>query len=492
MSYWGSSAPICSGLHWVSSQRKLLLLRAFLGGLVGRSLRTRVVNVCVAVTFLGLAACGVVDQYSDRAVVYNLQAERAQEQALLLNVVRASLRRPMQFTGLQTITGTASSSSSISTGDILTKQTPYISLFNLTPANSSTALSRITTQTLGATSTMSGGPTFTVPVLDTQEFYRGFLNPVSGQLLDLYIQYGYPRDVLFNVMIEKIIIKRSDDGCRVEVHTPDCELTIRNYAPEDVSLELFQSVIGYLIRLGLRTEPIVELPKDHKKSSQDATPDEKTFGFCFAPRDAVAYQHINRHVLCGHPAVPLQLNTSEIGRRSITTGVPLPKTFIDKLYAKSIEPRLGKDVHANGYRSLRAFGGKNVSISFNTRSIEGILYYLGEVVRRASHPEPGQSTRPVQVRVGPHQNPFPIDTCPFENNEGSSEGYRCTDLFVIEEGVFDSKGISVDYQGVRYSISANTQTSWTMPVFDIVKQLQAVNTSAKQLPATNLISVLSN
>jgi hypothetical protein len=31
-----------------------------------------------------------------------------------------------------------------------------------------------------------------------------------------------------------------------------------------------------------------------------------------------------------------------------------------------------------------------------------------------------------------------------------------------------------------------------MPVFDIVKQLQAVNTSAKQLPASNLISVLSN
>ena len=61
----------------------------------------------VASVFFCLTACAVVDQYSGRAVVYNLQAEQAQEQALLLNVVRASLRRPMQFTGLQSITGTA-------------------------------------------------------------------------------------------------------------------------------------------------------------------------------------------------------------------------------------------------------------------------------------------------------------------------------------------------------------------------------------------------
>jgi hypothetical protein len=184
------------------------------------------------------------------------------------------------------------------------------------------------------------------------------------------------------------------------------------------------------------------------------------------------------------------LKASEIGRKSLISGVPIPKEFINELYADTIEPRLSSgDVHANGYRKLRSFGGKNVSISFNTRSIEGILYYLGEIVRRSNHPESGQSSKPVQVRVGPPQNPFPKQSCPFEV---TSDGYRCTDLFVVEEGISDPKGISVDYQGTQYSISSNTSSSWTMPVFDIVKQLQAVNTSAKQLPASNLISVLSN
>jgi len=267
-------------------------------------------------------------------------------------------------------------------------------------------------------------------------------------------------------------------------------MTIRNYAPEDVSLELFQRIIGYLIRLGLSTEPIIEVASKQKGPTEaKAAPEVRSFGFCFAPRDASVYRLINRHVLCGHPAAGLQLKASEIGRKSIISGVPLPKDFVNKLYADTIEPRLSNDVHAEGFRNIRAFAGKNVSISFNTRSIEGILYYLGEVVRRSSHPESGQSSHHVQVRVGPPQNPFPVQSCPFE---GTVDGYRCTDLFVIEEGASDPKGISVDYEGGHYTISSDAGSSWTMPVFDIVKQLQAVNTSAKQLPASNLISVLSN
>jgi hypothetical protein len=458
---------------------------------VRKLLRRVAGKACIfAPVFFCFTACAVVDQYSGRAVVYNLQAEQAQEQALLLNVVRASLRRPMQFTGLQSITGTASASGSLTGGAANTVQKPLISLFGLGPPSSSTLVASIVASNLSGTASMSGGPTFSVPVLDTQEFYQGFLNPVSGQLFDLYLQFGYPRDVLFNLMIEKMIIKRLDGPCRAEVHTPECEVTIRNYAPEDVSLRLFQSMIGYLIRMGLSTEPIVEVTKPSDKAG--AASEVRQFGFCFAPRDPEDYRRIDRHVLCGHPAAGLQLKASEIGRKSIITGVPIPKDFIDELYAETIAPKLSGeelDERAIGFNKIRAFGGKNVSISFNTRSIEGILYYLGEVVRRSAHPEKGQLPNPVQVRVGPPQNPFPRKACPYE---GEINGYRCTNLFVVEEGGWETNGISVEYAGSRYTISSDTTGSWTMPVFDIVKQLQAVNTSAKQLPASNLISVLSN
>ncbi len=441
---------------------------------------------------LAAPGCAIVDQYSGRAIVYNLQAEQAQQQQLLLNIVRASQRRPMQFTGLQTITGTASASGNISATDAVTHSTPLISLFGTTPANTNAAISRTVAAGLGAGGSISGGPTFTVPVLDTQEFYQGLLTPISGQLLDLYLQAGYPKDVLFNLVIERIILKRNDGACGVEVHTPQCELIVRNYVLGEVDLELFQSLMGYFIRLGLNTEPVHQKTVAAKGKADDKAADSgpklKPFAFCFAPRDAAVYRHINRAVLCGHPAAGVQLKASEIGRKAVIAGVPLQRDFIEHLYAISVQPALDRgDPGAEGYRALKAFAGKQVSVSFHTRSIEEILYYLGEVVRRASRPTDVGNPR-VQVRVGPPQNAFPVELCPLGPR---SDGYSCRDLFVVEQGGLTTSGISVDYEGQRYSVSADTDASWSMAVLDIVKQLLAVNTSAKQLPATNLISVIS-
>lgn len=448
-------------------------------------------GVCAIVSiFLSVAGCAVVDQYSGRAVVYNLEAEQAQEKALLLNIVRASLRKPMQFTGLQSISGTASASGGLSAANTATGQRPLISLFGLTPPSSSTVVSSVVANNLGGNVSFSGGPTFAVPVLDTQEFYQGFLNPVSGQLVDLYFHNGYPRDALFNLIISKIVIKRIDGECRPEVHIAICETTIRNYAPEDVSLNLFQATLGYLIRLGLSTEQ-VEVAKRGpagKSSTPADSSNEKRYSFCFAPREAPSYRLLNPLVLCGNPAA--SSGSSQIGHLSNIAGVTLTREFVDALYNEIVAPRLsgeGFDERAVGYGSLRAFAGRKVSVTVYTRSVEGVLYYLGEVVRRVSHPESGQSDTPVQVRVGPPQNPFPNRTCPFE----SVGGYRCTPLFVLD-AVPDPNGISVLYDGNIYSIPSDSTKSWTLPVFDVVKQLQALNTSAKQLPASNLISILAN
>ncbi|MEA2994292.1 MAG: hypothetical protein QOD40_3212, partial [Alphaproteobacteria bacterium] len=45
-----------------------------------------------------VAGCGIVDQYGSRALTYNVEAEQAQNQAVLLNIVRSYKRYPMQFT----------------------------------------------------------------------------------------------------------------------------------------------------------------------------------------------------------------------------------------------------------------------------------------------------------------------------------------------------------------------------------------------------------
>src|SRR5580704_4595818 len=60
-----------------------------------------------------LVSCTAVDKFSQHSVEYNLQAETIKNQNLLLNVVRAAYRRPMQFTDLSTITGQVSLSGTV-------------------------------------------------------------------------------------------------------------------------------------------------------------------------------------------------------------------------------------------------------------------------------------------------------------------------------------------------------------------------------------------
>src|SRR5580698_8592961 len=116
-----------------------------------------------------LLGCAIVDQYSGRAIVYNLEAEQAQDQALLLNIVRAYLRRPMQFTTVSTITGVASASAGAQYS--LPTNIPF-----RPPVQGATGIAAIPTlPTWLFSGSMSGGPAFTVPVLDTQEFYDGIL-----------------------------------------------------------------------------------------------------------------------------------------------------------------------------------------------------------------------------------------------------------------------------------------------------------------------------
>src|SRR5438477_4088857 len=154
----------------------------FLGeGMMWRA-ASRVASITALLSMPGILGCALIDNYSWRAVDYNKEAEIAQQQTLLLNIIRASMRRPMQFTSIQTVTGTANVSGSLQGGAVGTRQTPYISGFPLTPAganqlaaSTNSAIARLATGNITGNVAMGGAATFTVPVLDTQEFYQGIL-----------------------------------------------------------------------------------------------------------------------------------------------------------------------------------------------------------------------------------------------------------------------------------------------------------------------------
>jgi hypothetical protein len=522
-----------------------------------------------------LAGCAVVDRFSGRAVEYNLQAEQAQEQALLLNIVRASMRRPMQFTSLQSITGTASASANASVTGAATQQFPLLSVFNILPGNANTAISRIATEGGGATASVSGGPTFVVPVLDTQEFYQGILAPIPLQVVDYYLQQGYPPEVLFNVFVQKIEITRIDDGgCR--------QFTFLNSVRNDLQYGQYETFVDYLSASGLFTERVsvatsfgppiaartgagadaVRVMDAYSKAAtagldirqEGATyrmeKKSSLFRLCFATADGIPSDWIGRpdsSMFCGHfnqrlVAPPHGAGQGAAAECRSHLGGPRSSAPAAEGYASQgvhtdgsaefrgihLSPEFLKRIDGFQHRHMQsgainddalfpvdAFRGSIVTIKFYTRSTEAILYYLGEVIRRRLFTEFSDQPRTIRVKTGIRHGAMPLGNCdddddgvapvqqerhdliflsPRKQRRGRPGGrYFCDNLFVLDpvEGPGDHV-ITVAYDGKVFGIPRDTRVAGrTLQVLELTKQLLALNTSAKQLPATSVISITS-
>lgn len=533
----------------------------------GHSLRRRALRHCrslatvgIAFAALALPGCAIVDKYSDRAVEYNLQAEKTQQQNLLLNIIRASLRRPMQFTGLTSITGTASATGSVSGGYTTVNQTPYINQFGIPPQPGQTAIGRIMTGTGAGTAGMSGGPTFTVPVLDTQEFYSGILTPVSHQIIDYYVKQGYPLQILFDLFLASVDVIATDSR--------RCErFTLRNDVRDEVSFAQFQALADYLIGSGFTTERITEskpygpdismpsrpmnatetaqmveayskaaaaglefrreragaVSRDSTESTLHLQKRTSRYRFCFTrsldqiptwlgPPEEQAY--------CGHASASRRVRPRTENRCGIIGGgdqgsgeggssqffdIKLSDAILDRMR------RIRRDAPANynspeNFFPVEIFRGKHVTFQFNTRSVEGILYYLGEITRQHLRPESDDS-RITQVKTGLRYGTIPSAECNPSENGGTRQRksdllrlsdrrhdprtYSCENLFVLDAGLAPNAFYAVSYDGVMYSIPTDpARAGRSLQVLELVKQLLALHTSARQLPQSSVISII--
>jgi hypothetical protein len=188
-----------------------------------------------------IAGC-VADIFGQRAVDYNTEADLNKDKAILTNIVRASLGRPLQFTELTTVSGTASASLSLAgTFPFAVHRPPSVGQFD----------------TFSPTISLSGGPTFSVANLSTKEFYSGMLAPLEMQIIAYYLEQGYPPQRLLPLVISNITygpknIRKNNDA--------------RSFDP-------FYSALNGLLALNLTTEklsePIAESPVLSEKDAKD-------------------------------------------------------------------------------------------------------------------------------------------------------------------------------------------------------------------------------
>jgi hypothetical protein len=145
--------------------------------------------ICIAV--LAASGCAAIDNsFSPRVSTLNFGVDRATNDAILTNIIRASRFQPLTFVGISKVSGSQQAS--------LTNGLPTLTFgANLTPQQKqfSFANNSINQQAAG---------NFDVVPLASREFTKGLLLPLSMLEFELLLRQGFPRELLFNLVVEAI------------------------------------------------------------------------------------------------------------------------------------------------------------------------------------------------------------------------------------------------------------------------------------------------
>ena len=482
-----------------------------------------------ALTALTLSSCAIVDNFSSRAVDYNLVAEKAQQQQVLLNIVRASLNRPMQFTTLSSITGTAS----VTGNETLTA--PFGEMTHRPKG-------LVSPDVFGLSGTISGGPTFTVPVLDTQEFYEGELKPLTGQEYRFFLDEGITPSVLFYMFVDTIQLTVADDTpvAKGAQKAPPLTLTFHSYVLDDFDNNRYETVADYLLAMGLNIEeahhsetigPPITAAQFHDlgdiaklttaglhitpvKSEAQATggtkpakitaagryqieKDMTVYRPCFARPSGAAYSgQIDNPLLCGSsdPSDTSEQKSGSLGRNRGGFTAPGLQEALDAVrsqYLANKSPEMAQQLGA--LPSIPP--GAKLQVRLIMRSPEAILHFLGSLVTRELSPSSGEGPRVIRVKIGAPYLPYPVTRCDATPDPNAPQqaigGYRCDNLFVLLRDQSTDSSLSVDYNGSSYSVPSDDRVQGrTTRMLDLVKQILALHTSAKELPASNVLNII--
>jgi hypothetical protein len=333
------------------------------------------------------------------------------------------------------------------------------------------AVSAVTSKTItrGLTPSIGGSishnPNFTLAVLDGDKFTRGFLKPIDQRIVAYLWDQGWPPELLLYLLVQ-----------RVEVERPSKPLDVfRNYPPNSTEFKEF----GKWVKDFLAGEPklvTVQVSDDIGPPLTGAT--VGTLGdLVEAAKEKLIVTAV------ADPGQPVRLQRSRVeycfNRKD-------SKDCRDPWAAKSQaddEARLFEQAAG----TLRSYSGAATRIVL--RSPEGILYYLGELMRVANRNEERYVPH---VCIQGHSEPLFVAL-----PEGS-----CTEAFVRARSTWGNWMIPQGSQtGTKSTCEdgalfmptedpAPCDPGRSMQAFRLLSQLISLQKSAEELPSPALVRVI--
>lgn len=171
----------------------------------------------VAVLSCFLSACSLSPQITEHVIDYNHAIEKISNEAAFLNILRSKERMPNHFTSISDISGNLSVTTGATIASSIGGSSTLLTNSVSTAADLSQSGSTISTHNRAATNyspninaSITSRPTFTVAILDTQEFTQGIMRPLSPDILSLYVGQGWLPSMLAHLFFEGIDVTLPD------------------------------------------------------------------------------------------------------------------------------------------------------------------------------------------------------------------------------------------------------------------------------------------
>lgn len=428
-----------------------------------------------SVALLGLSGCAFGPQLKRVAVNHNELVANSNNELVLLNILRARDREPLHFTSVSKLIGdgqmqaTVGSNIAIKGGTDTEKTNAFGDLVD----TSIVAGTEVTTPS--AQLVVSGKTSMDVSVWDTQEFYQGITASVPAGTVAHYLHQGWPSDLLTYVFVGGIeLVAQKELG---SIKKGDVVATFRNDPHDpDASSDFSRFVSCYqlhTIQSSKADAPLVALSQitelsladlvllDGDKFDVDAPEKEKSL---------VVKRWINRKGKTAdalrlrkvsdlpHCAQLLQVETSASG--AVHRGF-----LVIGNEEKSVKEELAEG-HSMVATGIYEKSGAQIPVDIQIvlRSVDGLIYFLGEYIRVPRGP----------YGVASERGPVP--------------------LLVVTETRPPQVFASTRYKGQRYYVPGNPggdlAPGRSSQIFALVQQLLNLHKSAKDRPTTQTVRVV--
>lgn len=410
-------------------------------------------NAAVLAAALALGACSQQVTISEWASGYDKAMETASNENMLLNMVRAAYNQPLHFAAVAVVRGNGQVSPTIGASATL----PFYHFLDLGTKTSGAAGAGLTPS---ASLSVTGGFNFDMASLDNSEFVSGLLTPISPTTVHYYVAQGIPREILFNLLIDRVTI--TDKG-KTTTYIND---------PNSAHYDDFLTTLNNLLLLGLTTENVQNtVPVGPPLTAADARNPQllaaiAPAGILMVPQGTgpnTMYQLVK----------PIQT-----ARFCFTGGGPNLPTLPDSAMCESVDhhPHPPPSQSPQGTQSFAAGssipGFEDAALSVTIRSTRDVFNYLGNLIYQEA-----EDATPVNLTM--------------KSQEAIDYNYlkQGNQLLVVKKNQSRSDDlVHVDYRGASYSIPEDGQGNSAL-VFTVVSQILNLSKSVNLIPTTSAVVV---